>query len=191
MKKNMISALIFTGLMLPSNALAEGITTSLGFGIGPTFGAGIALRGEKGNWGLQATALPYYTQNSSFFAGGMTGFYALNKGKFGSLYTSLGVGAYTKSSKTYNAVYIETPDNCSTGSPTVDGKCGYWKPDVEGATIREGGFAVGPGIGMEFNFAENFTFSIELPMAFIFDVNNTVNLKSIVPVPNGALLYKF
>jgi hypothetical protein len=189
MNKNMISALIFTGLMLPTNALAEGITTSLGFGVGPTYGAGITFRGEKGNWGLQATALPYYTQDSSLFAGGATGFYSINKGKYGSLYTSLGVGAYRRSTKTYNSVFIETPDKCS--DPMIDGKCGYWKPDVEGTKVITGGFAVGPGIGMEFDFAENFTFSIELPMAFIFDYDNKINLKSIVPVPNTALLYKF
>jgi hypothetical protein len=189
--KNMISALIFTGLMLPSTALAEGITTSLGFGIGPTYGAGITFRGEKGDWGLQATALPYYTQESSFFAGGVTGFYTINKGKYGSLYTSLGMGAYRRSSKTYNTVFIETPDKCTDSNPNVDGKCGYWKPDAEGTKIVTGGFAVGPGVGMEFDFAENFTFSIELPLALIFDVNNSVSLKSVVPVPNSALLYKF
>lgn len=189
--KKMISALIFVSILLPSQAVAEGITTSIGFGAGPTYGAGITFRGEKDDWGLQATALPYYTQNSSFFAGGLTGFYTINKGKFGRLYTSLGAGAYRKSTKTYNTTFVETPGDCSNSSPTVDGKCGYWKPDVEGDKLITGGFAVGPGIGMEFDFAENFTFSVEMPVALIFDVNNSVNLSSIVPIPNGALLYKF
>jgi len=189
--KKMISALIFVSILLPSQAVAEGITTSIGFGVGPTYGAGITFRGESGNWGLQATALPYYTQNSSFFAGGATGFYTINKGKYGRLYTSLGLGAYRKSSKTYDTKFIETPGDCSDSSLKVDGKCGYWQPDVEGNMLITGGFAVGPGIGMEFDFAENFVFSIEMPVAAVFDVNNTINLSAIVPIPNGALLYKF
>jgi hypothetical protein len=189
MIKKMISALIFTGLLLPSNALAEGITTSIGFGVGPTYGAGLTLRGESGNWGIQATALPYYTTESSFFAGGATGFYSLNKGKYGKLYTSLGVGAFRKSSIVYEYNFIETPNQCNQGI-TVDGKCGYYAQN-QGTKVYSGGFAVGPGVGMEFNFAENFVFSIEMPIAVIFDVNEKISLKSIVPIPNGALLYRF
>ena len=185
----MISALIFTSILLPSPALAESLTTSIGFGVGPTYGAGITVRSESENWGIQATTLPYYTKDSSFFAGGLTGFYTLNKGRFGKLYTSLGLGAFSKSSKIYDYTFIETPNDCTQGiSP--NGKCGYLAPD-EGRKVYTGGFAVGPGIGMEFNFAENFAFSIELPIAFVFDVNQNIGLKSVVPVPNGALLYKF
>lgn len=187
----MISALIFAGLMLPANTLAEGITTSLGFGIAPIYGSGVSFRDEKGNWVLQATALPYYTQDSSFFAGGATGFYSIDKSKYVSVYTSLGIGAYTRSTKTYNSVFIETPNKCSDLNVFIDAKCGYWKPNVEGTKMITGGFAIGPGIGLEFNFAENFIFSMELPIAFIFDYDKTISLKSIVTVPNSALLYKF
>lgn len=189
--KKMISALIFTSILLPSQAVAEGITTSIGFGAGPTYGAGLTVRGESGDWGVQATGLPYYTQDSSFFAGGVTGFYTINKGKFGRLYTSLGTGAYRKSTKTYNTTFIETPGKCTDTPTPADGVCGYWKPDTEGTKQVSGGFAVGPGVGMEFDFAENFIFSIELPIAVVFDVNDNLSLKSIIPIPNGALLYKF
>ena len=189
--KKMISALIFTSILLPSQAIAEGITTSIGFGVGPTYGAGLAVRGESGDWGVQVTGLPYYTQDSSFFAGGATGFYTVNKGKFGRLYASLGAGVYRRSTKTYNAIFVETPGECTDVPATSEGVCGYWKPDVEGKRQTSGGFAVGPGIGMEFDFAENFVFSVEMPIAVVFDVNDNISLKSIVPIPNGALLYKF
>jgi len=169
-------------------------TSFLGFSAGPTHGLGFTYRKTMGNLGIQTSVLPYKTTNpenendeNSFYAGGLTGFLILNKGLFGNLYVSLGTGIYRRKSSYTN--YI--PPTVSTEDPKVNIDQGR----TELVTNTYGGVGVGPAIGMEFNFAGNFTFSIELPMAFIFmfkdDKIQNIKFTSVLPIPNVSLLYRF
>ena len=150
-----------------------------GFAGGLTYGLGIAGRVYQGPWGGQITVLPYYSGGGGLFAGGLTGFYTLNQGRVGKLYVSLGSGAITRISTVVDG-------------PTCD-QAGVCVPpaDPTPRRVMTGGFAVGPGLGMEFVFAENFLVSVELPVAFTFDASHGVALQSVLPIPNAALLYTF
>ena len=179
-----------------SNSIADEKTNYLGFSAGPTHGLGFSYRKTVGNIGFQMSGIPYKNSNpgdpnykNSFYAGGLTTFAVLNRGTYGSLYVSLGAGAYRRE----NSYTTYVPTDVNTNDPT--------KQDVNNppkeklVTDITGGVGVGPAIGMQFNFAENFTFSIELPMAFIFafkdDKIQELKFTSILPVPNLSLLYRF
>ena len=148
---------------------------SLGFGLGPTYGAGIVARYNWEKWGIQGSLLPYYTSESAMFVGGVTEFYTINRGKFGNLYASFGAAGQVRKSTQYDTV------TDSNGMVKLENPHAIW----------EKSFAVGPGLGLQFNFWENFVFSFEVPTAFIFNVNGGVKLDSIRPYPNGAILYSF
>lgn len=162
-------------------------TNYIGFSGGPTYGLGFTYKKLLDKYGFQISGLPYKSNTNSFYAGGGTTFITLNKGKYGSLFISLGVGAYRRQ---YNyTTYKEPTQIPSTPEEKID------PPEQIEVTEKNGGFAAGPAIGMEFNFAENFTFSIELPMAFIFTFMNddikSTRFTSILPIPNVSLLYRF
>lgn len=170
-------------------------TSFLGFSAGPTHGLGFTYRKTIGNFGIQTSVLPYKTTNpenqndeSSFYAGGLTGFLILNKGVFGNLYVSLGGGAYRRKNTYTSYIPLEPKTDENQTTQMQQGR-------EELITNLSGGVGFGPAIGMEFNFAGNFTFSIELPMAFIFafkdDKIQNIKFTSVLPIPNVSLLYRF
>lgn len=177
-----------------TNNTEEDKTSFLGFSAGPTHGLGFTYRKTIGKVGIQGSVLPYKNSNpenpgneNSFYAGGLTSFLILNKGKFGNLYVSLGTGAFRRKSTYTNYYPVDV---------NVDPKQNV-DPQTRLETVTNivGGLGIGPAIGMEFNFAENFTFSIELPMAFIFafkdDKIENIKFTSVLPIPNISLLYRF
>lgn len=163
-------------------------TNYVGFSGGPTYGLGFTYKKLLDKYGFQISGLPYKSNTNSFYAGGGTTFITLNKGVYGSLFLSLGVGAYRR-----QFTYTRYKDELQSTSTDPNEKLP--PPEMIEVTEKNGGFAAGPAIGMEFNFAENFTFSIELPMAFIFNFSNddvkTTKFTSILPIPNVSLLYRF
>lgn len=175
--KNIILPFLFA-FLLSFQVLADDSsakkTASFGFGLGPTYGAGLIGRYDWEKWGLQGSILPYYTPDSAKLVGGVTGFYFINSGKYGNLYASLGVAGEADKKIVYDNII---------------------KPDcvniVNSHVVWDKNFAVGPGLGLQFNFAENFAISFEVPIAMIFNVNSGIKLDSIRPFPNGSLLYSF
>ena len=167
----------------------------VGFCGGPTYGLGFTYKKLLGKYGFQISGLPYMNDmRNNFFAGGGTGFITLNEGKYGSLFISLGAGAYRRKSTYTTTEPVEGTIN-QDGSLIPD-----VKPQYKEKTIQDisGGVASGPAIGLEINFAENFAFSIELPLAFIFRYGSNTEtgktnfgFSSILPIPNVSLLYRF
>lgn len=172
-------------------------TNYFGFSIGPTYGLGFTFKKIINSFGVQITGFPYMKSiDENFFAGGLTGFYTLNKGTYGNLFISLGSGVARKK----YIQYITDVQTQSTDIPaqsidtsTLPNQIKSQPPQTTTKIVANSGFAVGPAIGMEFNFAENFTFAIELPVAFIFESieNNNFNFKSVLPIPNISLLYRY
>jgi len=183
MKKISIISVIISILTFVNAAYAqEGSFKhhSLGAGIGPTYGAGIIYRYSEEKFGIQAAALPYYNQDSALISAGVTGFYNLNRGRYGNLYLSFGVGTLFQKSTSYT-------------SPEID---------LAGTIIKQGerlpsewkyGFATGPGIGFQIIFAENFSLNLEAPISFIFinERNRNLHLDRVGLWPNAALMYNF
>jgi hypothetical protein len=182
---------------LNNTAKAEPIkkTNYVGFCGGLTYGLGFTYKKLFGKYGFQVSGLPYMTDSkNNFFAGGGTGFITLNEGNYGSLFLSLGTGAFRRKS-TYT-ISEPVPGTVNTdGSQLPDIKPEYKEKIIEDIS---GGLAAGPAIGIEYTFAENFALSIELPIAFIFRYANNTNtgesgfgFTSILPIPNISLLYRF
>jgi hypothetical protein len=180
-----MSILDFFSSTTNNNTQTAEKTNYVGFSGGPTYGLGFTYKKLLDKYGFQISGLPYKSDTNSFYAGGGTTFITLNKGTYGSLFISLGVGAYRREYTYTNYIADEIVEEGKPLTPPREVKI----------TEKNGGFAAGPAIGMEFNFAENFTFSIELPMAFIFtflndDIKST-KFTSILPIPNLSLLYRF
>jgi hypothetical protein len=171
------TAAVAGALTLAGAARAADPEYAAGFAGGLTYGLGLAGRVQGPEWGVQASFLPYYTGDSGLFAGGVTAFRTINQGSVGRLYASFGSAAVARIASV-------------TDAPPCDasGVCG---PVPAPRRETSGGFAVGPGLGMEFRFGGNFALSVELPVAFAFDATKGVSLRSILPIPNAALLYTF
>lgn len=177
---------IFLALALASSlSTAEEVRrpTSIGFGIGPTYGAGFIFRYEWEKWGLQGSVLPMYTTDSALFVEGLTGFYTLDRGRYGRLYLSGGAAFFNKMTTT------------TTWPPPVEGTV---KDPTVGQPVQptytrswQSGFAAGPGVGVQFNFADNFVFSFDVPVAVMFDTTVKLRFDAIRPYPNAAILYNF
>jgi hypothetical protein len=176
---------IFLALSLVSSlALAEEPKRplSIGFGIGPTYGAGFVFRYEWEAWGVQGSVLPMYTTDNALFVEGLTGFYTLDKGKYGRLYLSGGAAVYNKmSTTTIWPQPVEATDPSVVIPPAVPVVTRSWSSGV----------AAGPGVGVQFGFADNFVFSFDVPVAVMFDTSVKLRFDAIRPYPNAALLYNF
>ena len=185
MLKKIFLSLALAGSLAATNASAEeSKNISLGFGAGPTIGAGFVGRYEWDDWGVQAAVLPYYVPEAATFLEGITGLYTINKNKHGSFYASFGVVGWHKMTTSY--LY-----------PPIDGKVDpagnqLLSPDPITTRSWTHGFASGPGFGMRFNFLDNYMFSFDLPAAFVFEVKEgKVVFDSFKPWPNVVLMYSF
>lgn len=170
------TAALLGALTLAGVARADGPEYGAGFAGGLTYGLGLAGRVQGSEWGAQASFLPYYTGDSALFAGGLTGFRTINQGSVGRLYGSLGAAGFARMSTVTDAPVCDAANVCATAVSRRE---------------TSAGFALGPGLGMEFRFGGNFALSVELPIAFAFDASRGVTLRSILPIPNAALLYTF
>lgn len=160
--------IILAGTLFSTVAIAE---SSLGFALGTTRGAGVTYRtlpdkdsGAKLGW--QFTGLPYVTPESGFISGGISAIYALDRGKHGMLYASLGIGA------------VKAWENCLETSDE-DENCkeeSHW------------GIGIGPGIGFELRFWSNFGLALDVPLAVVYGDGE---FKGIYPVPNTSIVYNW
>lgn len=160
---------------------------SVGLGGGPTIGGGFMGRYEwESGWGVQAAALPYYTQDSAFIVEGLSGTYTLDRNSHGSVYLSLGAVGWHRLQTEYIWPVIEGKVD-ENGNPLP-------MPVVDPTKVRtwSKGFATGPGLGFRFNFFDNYVFSIDLPAAMVFEVKGSkIVFDSFRPWPNLALMYNF
>lgn len=184
-----LSVLLFSSL-LSTTAYAEEQpfrNWSLGLGAGPTIGAGFSGRYDwESGWGLQATALPYITKNEGFVLEGVTGLYTIDRNKHGSIYLSLGVVGWHRLITSYDWPVSDGKLDAN-GNPLPAPAA---NPTVTQAWSH--GFATGPGLGFRFKFFENYSFSFDLPAAFVFEVKDSkVTFDSFKPWPNVALMYSF
>ena len=174
--KKFLSALLLVSSLSSAEELKRPV--SIGFGAGPTYGAGFIFRYEWEKWGLQGSILPVYTSTGALFVEGITGFYTLNRGKYGRLYLSGGVAQYNRMRQTIE-YEVKTSDENQTVTDMITTK--KW----------DSGFAVGPGVGFQFDFADNFALSFDLPVAIVFDTTVKLHFDAIRPYPNVAILYNF
>jgi hypothetical protein len=179
---------IFLALSLVSSiASAEGIDRplSLGFGAGPTIGAGFVGRYEWERWGVQGALLPFYTPDSATIIEGVTGIYTLDRNPRGSFYLSMGAVGWHRMSVNYDFPVVEGKVDENGNPLSVPNNPTITRPWTNG-------FAGGPGFGMRFNFWGNYVFSFDLPAAVVFEVKGgVVKFDSFRPWPNLVLLYNF
>lgn len=183
-----LSVLLLSSL-ISTPALAEEPIKhwSLGLGAGPTIGAGFVVRHDwDSGFGLQAAGLPYYTKDSAFMLEGVTGLYTLDRNKHGSVYLSLGAVGWHRLTTSYEWPVVESKLDAN-GNPIPS-------PPVNPTITRTWthGLATGPGLGFKFMFFDNYSFSFDLPAAFVFEVKEgKLTFDSFKPWPNVALMYNF
>tara|TARA_R110000824_G_scaffold27426_10_gene93237 strand:- start:30953 stop:31453 length:501 start_codon:yes stop_codon:yes gene_type:complete len=165
--KRLLTTILTIGLMTCfGTAYAE---SSLGFAAGSTRGAGVTYRTIPGadsdsKLGWQITGLPYVTPEDGFISLGLAAIYTLDHGRHGLLYASFGIGALT------------AWENCT---------------DEENLECKEEfhyGFGVGPGIGFELRFWDNFGLALDVPLAVLYGDGE---FRGIYPVPNTSIVYNW
>lgn len=181
MFRRLILSTIFISTLSFSQPIEKPL--SLGFGAGPTIGAGFVGRYEWEKWGIQSAFLPYYTSDSATFLEGVNCLYTIDRNKHGSFYLSTGVVGWHRMRTDYIWPVVEQKID-ENGIPQPS------NPIVQRNWSH--GFAAGPGFGMKFNFLENYVFSLDLPAAFVFEVSGSqVKFDSFKPWPNVVFLYNF
>lgn len=187
MHKTLSAALIFSLIATPAIAEVPFKNWSIGLGAGPTIGVGFMSRYDwESGWGVQATALPYYTKDNAFMIEGISGIYTLDRNGRGGAYLSLGAIGWHKLTTEYIWPVIEGKVD-ENGNPLP-------VPVVDPTKVQtwSKGIAVGPGMGFKFNFFENYIFSIDLPAAVVLEAKNgRLVFDSFRPWPNLALMYNF
>jgi hypothetical protein len=186
---NKIIAFVLASFFTVSTVQAEEHfkNLSLGLGVGPTIGAGFTGRYDwESGWGIQAAALPYYTNDNAFMVEGLTTLYTLDRNRHGSVYLSMGFVGWHKMVTNYIWPVVENKIDAN-GNPVP-----VTAVDPIITKTWSNGFASGPGLGFKFNFFENYTVSFDLPAAFVFEIKNgKAVFDSFRPWPNVALMYSF
>ena len=177
-----------TLLIVIANASAD---QGIGFVAGPTYGYGIGYNRYLNNgYGWQISGFPYVEEGNRNLNLGLTAFKTLHEGKSGRPFISLGASIHHQYEEWEEMPYWEdVPIPDSEPSQRLI-------KNIEETSI----LAVGPGVGLEWKFFENFTFSIGVPMAIFFeshknrfeDRQNEDEFKfAIRPYPNVALMYRW
>ena len=164
----------------------------IGFVVGSTYGYGLGYNRYLDNgYGWQISGFPYVEEDYRNLNLGLTVFKTLHEGKSGRPFISLGAVIHHQYEKDES-----TPDEWE--------EIPYWEPvprqhieeNIEETSI----LAFGPGVGLEWKFFENFTFSIGIPMAIFLESHkdrfegrqNEDGFKfAIRPYPNFALMYRW
>ena len=154
---------IFGLLMLMCSSVAWGddhVTQSIGFVAGSTHGIGLtyARQNNESGIGWQVSGFPFWTKDERHLFGGLSIFKTLHQGRKGRAFISFGVAA-----NYHREVWFEEVDESTN-------------------------FVLGPGIGLERTYADNFTVSLELPAAIIISSDEDF---AILPIPNFALSYRW
>ena len=146
---------ILIGLSLMSVVANVSADHGIGFVVGSTYGYGLGYNRYLGNgYGWQISGFPYVEEDYRNLNLGLTVFKTLHEGKSGRPFLFLGAVIYHKYEK-------------DESTPPVPRQQIY----VEETSI----LAFGPGIGLEWKFFQNFTFSIGVPTAIFLDFEGGQN----------------
>ncbi len=180
-----------TGLTLLIVIVNASADQGIGFVAGPTYGYGLGYNRHLNNgYGWQISGFPYVEEGNRNLNLGLTVFKTLHEGKSGRPFISLGASIHHRYEEWEEMPYWEdVPIPDSEPSQRLI-------KNIEETSI----LAVGPGVGLEWKFFENFTFSIGVPMAIFFESHknrfegrqNEDEFKfAIRPYPNVALMYRW
>ena len=173
---------ILIGLSLMSVVANVSADHGIGFVVGSTYGYGLGYNRYLDNgYGWQISGLPYVEEDYRNLNLGLTVFKTLHEGKPGRPFISLGAVIHHQYEKDE---WEEIP---------------YWKDEttppapLQHINVEETSIlAFGPGVGLEWKFFENFTFSIGIPMAVFFESHKdrfegTVNMKMSSNLPSALI----
>ena len=164
---------ILIGLSLMSVVANVSADHGIGFVVGSTYGYGLGYNRYLDNgYGWQISGFPYVEEDYRNLNLGLTVFKTLHEGKSGRPFLSLGAIIHHKYEK-------------DESTPPVPRQQIY----VEETSI----LAFGPGIGLEWKFFQNFTFSIGVPTAIFLDFEGGQNgfKFAIRPYLNVVLMYRW
>jgi len=156
-----VAVVVLAGFVLCEDAHAE---HAIGASIGSTKGVGATYRNlsDSSPWGWSVTGVPVVYPDGGFVSLGASAYYIFHKGNAGFAYASAGAGgAYN-----WQMCDEENADWCEEDT---------WL-----------GVGFGPSIGFEIRLVENFGWSVELPIAILFDDGE---FEGVLPIPNSSLVY--
>ena len=174
---------ILIGLSLMSVVANVSADHGIGFVVGSTYGYGLGYNRYLDNgYGWQISGFPYVEEDYRNLNLGLTVFKTLHEGKSGRPFISLGTVIHHQYEKDEWEEILYSEDE---STPPVPRQQIY----VEEASI----LAFGPGIGLEWKFFQNFTFSIGVPTAIFLDFEGGQNgfKFAIRPYLNVALMYRW
>jgi hypothetical protein len=181
---------ILIGLSLMSVVADVSADHGIGFVVGSTYGYGIGYNRYLDNgYGWQISGFPYVEEDYRNLNLGLTVFKTLHEGKSGRPFLSLGAVIHHQYEKD------EWEEILYSEEPPVP------RQHIQHIYVEETSIlAFGPGIGLEWKFFQNFTFSIGIPMAIFLESHkdrfeggqNEDEFKfAIRPYPNVALMYRW
>jgi hypothetical protein len=137
-------------------------SSGIGFIAGSTYGLGIGFRHKFKNSpiGIQIGGFPLMGREEGLFTGGVGMQFTLHSGNYGRAFLSL-------SGSVMHAF--------NGGMGTV--------PEHETYTL----YAVGPGVGIEWKFLDNFSFVFDIPAATYFDSHH--GYLGVYPIPNTSFMF--
>jgi len=147
----------------------------IGISAGGTSGFGLTYRHEfAGNpFGIQVTALPVIFKEDKeirgFVSGGLGMFITVNRQAWGRAFVS----ASTSVLWSFNQK-IDEPDSRKS----------HRASESEDFLM----YSFGAGAGVEFCFARNFGFTLEIPIGVFFDEEG---FDSVMPIPNASIMYRW
>ena len=179
---------ILIGLILMAVVANVSADHGIGFVVGSTYGYGIGYNRYLDNgYGWQISGFPYVEEDYRNLNLGLTVFKTLHEGKSGRPFLSLGAVIHHQYEKD------EWEEILYSEEPPVP------RQHIQHIYVEETSIlAFGPGIGLEWKFFQNFTFSIGIPMAIFleshddhFEGGQNGFKFAIRPYPNVALMYRW
>ena len=150
----------------------------VGFVAGSTHGMGLSYaRQYASGMGWQVSGFPYVSPDRRELFAGVALFKTLNEGKRGRAFASMGM-KINHHYQRYERWDCRVP---FPEEPTKDA-CGY-------QTTERNVLALGPGVGLEVRFLENFAIYLDFPAALYVD--SDAEGFSVRPIPNFGLFYRW
>lgn len=159
----------------------------VGFVAGSTHGMGLSYaRQYASGTGWQVSGFPYVSPDRRELFAGFALFKTLNEGKRGRAFASMGMKInhryerYERWDCGMRVVDDPAKDSSAFEDPKSD--CGY-------QTTERNVLALGPGVGLEVRFLENFAIYLDFPAALYVDSDEEGF--SVRPIPNFGLFYRW
>ncbi len=159
----------------------------VGFVAGSTHGMGLSYaRQYASGMGWQVSGFPYVSPDRRELFAGAALFKTLNEGKRGRAFVSMGVKInhhYDRYERwDCGARVVEDPAKDSSAFEDPKWDCGY-------QTTERNVLALGPGVGLEVRFLDNFAMYMDFPAALYVD--SDVDGLAVRPIPNFGLFYRW